>query len=693
MAVKVVKELINPQSIVIVGGSNNVHKPGGKLIKNIKEGTFKGQLYVVNPKEDIIQGLRSYASLEDIPETELAILAIPARFCADTVRILAHKKKTKAFIIVSAGFSEESEEGKIIEKEVVEIVESVKGSLIGPNCIGVMTPFYQGVFTLPIPKLSPGGCDFISGSGATAVFIMESGMPKGLTFASVFSVGNSAQIGVEDMLEYLDESFDPLISTKNKILYIESIKKPQKLLKHASSLIRKGCRIAAIKAGSSEAGSRAASSHTGALASSDQAVDALFRKAGIVRCYGREELSTVAGVFNHLKITGKNVAIITHAGGPAVMLTDVLSKGGFSVPVIQGPDAEELLRELFPGSSVANPIDILATGTADQVGKCIDYCENRFDNIDNVVIIFGSSGLTEVFDVYDVIHEKMQTCKKPVFAVMPSISTAGREIHAFREKGHIVFNDEVVLGEAMVKVAHTPFPAKSAPESKNMTIGKVSEILREVKPGYLPEKKIHQLLDLAEIPRVKTIVAMDKQDLEERLNEITFPVVMKVVGPVHKSDAGGVILNSQHEGEMWDAYKRMVSIDGFEGVLIQPMIKGTELFLGASYEDNFGHMIYCGLGGIFVEAIKDVTSGLVPLSKDEAMSMICSLRSFRILEGIRGKEGVDIELFADIIVRLSMLLEASPMIRELDLNPLMGDKQGIVAVDARIRVDNLSHNM
>ncbi|MGC9342119.1 MAG: CoA-binding protein, partial [Bacteroidales bacterium] len=349
MASKVVKELINPKSIVIVGGSNNIHKPGGKVIKNIKEGTFNGKLYVVNPKEDSVQGFDSYKAIEDIPETDLAILAIPARFCVDAVKVLALEKKTRAFIIVSAGFSEESEEGKKLEEEITRVVESVGGSLIGPNCIGVMTHFYQGVFTLPIPRLSPKGCDFISGSGATAVFIMESGMPKGLTFSSVFSVGNSAQLGVEDMLEYMDESFDPEHSSKNKILYIESIKKPQKLLKHASSLVRKGCKIAAIKAGSSEAGSRAASSHTGALASSDQAVDALFKKAGIVRCYGREELSTIAGVFEHPEVTGKNVAIITHAGGPAVMMTDVLSKGGFSIPHIEGPAAKELLNELFPG--------------------------------------------------------------------------------------------------------------------------------------------------------------------------------------------------------------------------------------------------------------------------------------------------------------------------------------------------------
>jgi acyl-CoA synthetase (NDP forming) len=256
-------------------------------------------LYIVNPREEEIQGIKCHKSVEDLPEVDLAILAIAAGYCLEAVKVLTALKNTKAFIIISAGFSEESESGKVLENEIVSIIQKAGASLIGPNCIGVMTPFYQGVFTLPIPKLSPDGCDFISGSGATAVFIMESGMPKGLTFSSVFSVGNSALIGVEDMVEYLDETFDPKTSSRVKILYIESVNKPEKLLKHAASLIKKGCRIAAIKAGSSEAGSRAASSHTGAIASSDLAVDALFRKAGIVRCYSREELSTVAGIFMH----------------------------------------------------------------------------------------------------------------------------------------------------------------------------------------------------------------------------------------------------------------------------------------------------------------------------------------------------------------------------------------------------------
>lgn len=400
----ITSQLINPQSIVVIGASNDVTKTGGKALKNLLDHHYPGKLYAVNPKETNIQGLTCYKDAADIPQVDLAILAIAARFCPDTVETLAREKNTRAFVIFSAGFSEESAEGAKLEKKIVETCNRYGAALIGPNCIGMMNSNHTSVFSLPIPKFNPKGIDFISGSGATAVFIMETAMQKGLSFASVYSVGNSAQMGVEDVLMHLDETFDPEKSSRVKLLYIESVNRPAMLLKHASSLIRKGCRIAAIKAGSSAAGSRAASSHTGAMASPDVAVDALFRKAGIVRCYGREELTTVAGIFMHKELKGKNIAIITHAGGPAVMLTDALSEGGLEIPHLESP---ELLSKLFAGSSVANPIDFLATGTAEQLGEIIEHVDKKFDNIDGMAVIFGSPGLFDVSDVYKVLDEKI----------------------------------------------------------------------------------------------------------------------------------------------------------------------------------------------------------------------------------------------------------------------------------------------
>ncbi|MPQ47344.1 CoA-binding protein [Marinifilum sp. N1E240] len=681
------EQLLNPQSIVVVGGSDDVQKPGGKVLKNLIDGDFKGELYVANPKMDEVQGVKSFKDPKDLPQVDLAILAIAAKFCPSTIKFLAEERNTRAFIILSAGFSEENEEGAKLEQEIVDIVNSVDGSLIGPNCVGVLNSNYNGVFTTPIPSLDPQGCDFISGSGATAVFIMESGVPKGLSFSSVYSVGNSAQMGVEEILKYMDESFDPETSSKVKLLYIENIDKPEMLLKHASSLIRKGCKIAAVKSGSSEAGSRAASSHTGALASSDVAVDALFKKAGIVRCSGREELTTVASIFMHPELKGKNIAVITHAGGPAVMLTDSLSNNGLDVPHIEGPKADALLEKLYGGSSVANPIDFLATGTAQQLGDIIDACENDFDNIDAMAVIFGSPGLFPVYDVYDLLHEKMKECKKPIYPILPSIINVKDEIEHFLAKGRINFPDEVVFGDALAKVYHTTKPQPEEIEMPEVDKAGIRKIIDEAENGYLSPEQLHNLLDAAGIERAKEGVADTEEEIVTLAKEIGFPLVMKVVGPVHKSDVGGVTLNVKDEATVRSEFKRMMQIKDTYAVMLGQMLSGTEVFIGAKREDKFGHMVLCGLGGIFIEVLKDVKASLAPIAKDEAHEMIQGLKSYGIIKGVRGQEPVNEDKFAESITRVAALMKVAPEIFEMDLNPLLGNKDAVVAVDARIRIE------
>jgi acetyltransferase len=681
------QQLVNPRSIVVVGGSEDVSKPGGKLLKNILDGGYQGDLYVSNPKADKIQGIRSYKNPDDLPETDLAILAIAAKYCPGTIEYLAKNKNTRAFIVLSAGFSEENEEGAILEKQMVDAVNQVNGCLIGPNCVGFLNRKYNGVFTTPIPNLDPAGCDFISGSGATAVFIMEAGIPNGLTFSSVYSVGNSAQLGVEDVLKYMDHSFDPENSPRVKLLYIESIDKPQMLLKHASSLIRKGCKIAAVKAGSSDAGSRAASSHTGALAGSDTAAEALFKKAGIVRCHSREELTIVASVFMHKELQGKNLAVITHAGGPAVMLTDTLSEGGMSVPEIKGKKADDLLKKLHPGSSVTNPIDFLATGNAEQLGLIIDAVENDFNHIDGMVVIFGSPGLFPVYDVYEVLHRKMEICKKPIFPVLPSIINVKDEINVFLSKGRINFPDEVALGKALSKVYFTPEPVPETENFPAMEQKRIREIIDNAEDGYLEPEMIQQLLDAAGIPRVPEKVVATEKEAVKVSEGLGYPLVMKVVGPLHKSDVGGVVLNVNSDEEVRREFNMMMKIEGAKAVLLQPMLEGTELFAGLKKEDKFGHLVMCGLGGVFIEVMKDVQSGLAPLSFKEAKDMVRNLRGYGIIKGARKQKAVDEKQFIELITRVATLADIAPEISEMDLNPVLGTPERIVAVDARICVE------
>ena len=691
------QQLLNPRSIVVIGGSNNVHKPGGSIVRNIRNGGFAGDLHIVNPKEDEVQGIKAFHDVKDIPQTELAVLVVAARFCPDYVDYLCAEKGVRAFVIISAGFGEETKEGAALEQRILDTCKKYSAALIGPNCIGLLNRNHHSVFTLPIPNLNPQGVDFVSGSGATAVFILESAVIKGLQFNSVWSIGNGKQIGIEDVLHYMDDNFNPETDSKVKLLYIENISNPDKLLFHASRLIHKGCRIAAIKAGSSESGSRAASSHTGAIASSDSAVEALFRKAGIVRCYSREELTTVGCIFTLPELKGKNFAIVTHAGGPGVMLTDALSKGGLNVPSLASePAAEELKTKLFPGSSIANPIDFLATGTAEQLGTVIDYCENKFDNIDAIAVIYGTPGLTQLYEAYDVLDKKIKECKKPIFPILPSLHTAGPEVEEFLKRGHVNFSDEVTLATALSQIMKTPQASRFEVELYGVDISRLNKIIfREierlkfegVKSGYLAPDVVREILSCAGIPLVPEMVSTSKEELIAFAEEVGFPVVAKVVGPVHKSDVGGVALNIRTPEHLALEFERMMKIQDATGVMVQKMLKGTELFIGAKYEERFGHVVLCGLGGIFVEVLKDVSSGLAPLSYDEAYSMIRSLRGYKILKGTRGQQGINEQKYAEIIVRLSTLLRFATEIKEMDINPLLADEKDVVAVDARILIE------
>ena len=689
------RELLDPQSIVVIGGSNNVHKPGGAVVRNLLQGSYGGTLHIVNPKEDEVQGIKAVHDVSELPPTELAILVVAAKFCPDYVELLAREKQTRAFIIISAGFGEETAAGAVLEKRIIDTCEQYGAALIGPNCIGLLNRQHHSVFTQPIPALNPNGVDFISGSGATAVFILESAVIKGLQFNSVWSIGNGKQIGIEDVLQYMDEHFQPDTDSHVKLLYIENISNPDKLLFHACSLIRKGCRIAAIKAGSSESGSRAASSHTGAIASSDAAVEALFRKAGIVRCFSREELTTVGCIFTLPPLKGKNFAIVTHAGGPGVMLTDALSKGGLNVPSLAA-DAEALKGKLFPGSSVANPIDFLATGTAEQLGTIIDYCEQQLDQIDAIAVIYGTPGLTQLYEAYEVLHQKILQCKKPIFPVLPSLHTAGPEVAEFLNKGHVNFSDEVTLATALSQIMRTPPPAPPEVQLYGIDIPGLHKIIyREtnrlkfegLERGYLAPEAVREILACAGIPLVPEMVSTSKEELATFAQKVGFPVVAKVVGPLHKSDVGGVALNIRTPEHLALEFDRMMQIPDATAVMVQKMLRGTELFIGAKYEERFGHVVLCGLGGIFVEVLKDVSSGLAPLSYGEAYSMIHSLRGYKIIKGTRGQKGINEQKYAEIIVRLSTLLRFATEIKEMDLNPLLADENDVVAVDARILIE------
>jgi acetyltransferase len=399
------------------------------------------------------------------------------------------------------------------------------------------------------------------------------------------------------------------------------------------------------------------------------------------------ELALMSAVLLQPLPAGKNIAIITHAGGPAVMLTDVLSNGGLQIPPISGPAADELLSKLYHGSSVANPIDFLATGTAEQLGLIIDACENEFDHIDAMAVIFGNPGLAALDDVYELLLNKLNTCKKPIYAILTSVADVPHELPEYIKHGKVAYQDEVLFGKTLALAMNAQNSKFKIQNSKFIIdTKKIREIIDNSANGYLSPDKVQALLDAAGIARAGEAVVSTAGDAVKAASQLGYPVVMKVVGPIHKSDVGGVVLNVKDDNTVRKEFERMMQIKDTTAILLQPQLSGTQLFVGANREPKFGHLIMCGLGGIFIEVLKDVAAGLAPLSMPEAYDMIRSLRSYRIIEGVRGQEPVNEAAFAEIIVRLSMLCEAAPEIAELDLNPLLGSKDKVVAVDARIRL-------
>jgi acetyltransferase len=391
----------------------------------------------------------------------------------------------------------------------------------------------------------------------------------------------------------------------------------------------------------------------------------------------------VAAIFTIPPLKGDRIAVITHAGGPGVMLTDILVKNGMKVPQLQGDKAAMLLSKLYPGSTVSNPIDFLATGTADQLGEILDAVENDFEEIDAAVVVFGTTGMWSVDDVYMLLHEKMRTSRKPIFPILPSAIQAAVEVSHFQSMGHVNFTDEVSFGYVLSRVnkMKPPFPEAVLPKLQKT---KAREIIDHSPKCYLSPGQVFELLQSAGIATVAQAVVSSKEEAFLVAKEMGFPLVLKVSGILHKSDSGGVVPGITSFQLLKTVFEKLIAMPGANGVIIQQQLTGSEIYVGAKAEDKFGHQVLCGLGGIFIEIFKDISSGLAPVGRDEAISMIRHLRSYPLIKGIRGKEGVNEELIIDTILKISALLQVVPEITEMDINPLIGNSTSLIAVDARI---------
>ncbi len=681
------QNLFHPRSIAVVGASSNPLKPGGRVLKSIQDHGYRGELWAVNPKAREIFGVTCYPIIAALPQApDLALVAIPAAGVLTALQDLA-RLKSGAVMVLSAGFGEKDVAGKALEQELCRVADSAGIALIGPNCSGFLTPSYKGKFAGIIPRLPGCAVDFISGSGAMVDYLMEGAEARGLSFGTVVNLGNSVQMGVEDLVELYDENYGPQ-QAKILLLYLESLNKPAKLLIHARSLARKGCALIAIKSGATAEGERAAASHTGAVATRDSAVTALFAKAGIIRVSGRGEMIDVACVLHAARgrLKGKRICIVTDAGGPGVMFSDELSRQGLELPLLKPETQRALAQILPPESATANPVDALPSRSAEQISGTIHVlAQYESDAIDLIAVLTGDSGLSDNAGIYQVISRASGAGAIPLLPVLSSVTSCRAKIGEFIAQGHVFFPDEVELGRALGKVARWRLPESEVPELNDYDTARIRAAL-EGREGPLPPATVRQVLTAAgfRLPRQIEIFQQDK--LTDCCREIGYPLVMKVIGPLHKTDVGGVKPGIAHGTQALDGWNELMKIDGALGVLLQPHIPGSEVILGASREGRFGHLLMVGLGGIYAEVLKDFSFALAPVGQAESQELIRGLRSFPLLEGVRGQAGMDLALLADQIQRLGRLVTDFPQIKELDLNPLKGSGRALVAVDARIVV-------
>lgn len=680
--------LFEPESIAVIGASNDRFKPGGRAIANIKDHNYTGQLWAVNPKTADVLGLPTYKTINDLPAPpDLAILAVPSGFVPAAIEDLAAMGAGAAMVFTS-GFGEKDETGKHAEQHMRDTAEKAGMALIGPNCSGFLTPVYKGKFAGIIPTLSGGAVDLISGSGATVDYIMESATTRGLSFGTVVNLGNSAMLGVEDIVALYDENYGPHCA-RILMLYMESLKKPAKLLVHARSLAQKGCSLVGIKSGVTDAGRRAAASHTGAMATRDAAVGALFEKAGIIRVRSKTAMIDVACVLAALPeggFKGRRACVLTDAGGPGVMLSDELNRRGWELPSLQKTTLDRLGAVMPPEGAFANPIDLLPTRNAALIHNVFDILfEEEKDRLDVIAVITGDSGMADNGEIYDEIRRAIENGPIPVLPVLSSVITSKAAIQRFISGGRNYFIDEVQVGTALGHVAASPAPEETIgiPEGYNQSA--IAKVL-EGRTGALSPEITARLFSAAGFPLPPQVEIFQEKDLAAGCDRIGYPLAMKVIGPLHKTDLHGVRLNIADHEEAAPAWKELMTIPDSQGVMLQPMITGPEVILGVGSEGDFGHLVMFGLGGIHAEALKDVSFALAPLSLKQARRMIDNIRGRAIIEGTRGQAGMDLDLLADMITRLGRLVADFPQIEEIDLNPVKGTHKKLYAVDARIIV-------
>ena len=694
-------KILRPKAIAVVGASTKPKTIGSEIMQRLRDYKFNGKVYPVNPKGGMIEGFQAYTSIAEIPgEVDLAVIVVNAKFVLDTID-QCHAKGIKGLCIITAGFKETGAEGAEAEKQLLAKVKEYGMKCVGPNCLGVLNTnpeiSMDATFAESLPVA--GDIGFVSQSGALGGGILNILKDLNLGFAQFISIGNQADVNAETALEYWENEDD----VKQILLYMESIQNPANFRKLASRITKKKP-ILALKSGRSAAGASAASSHTGSLAGADKAADALLKQCGVIREFSLKNLFANAKAFSNCPIPkGNRVAIVTNSGGPGIMATDAVCESGMQMAKISDKTKEELRSFLPSAASVKNPIDMIASAPIEHYKQTLETVL-KDPEVDMVAVIYlPFLGLKDIDVAKALMEIKAKNPEKPILGVFMTKSEFFTEISNMDVNMPFYMYAEEAA-EAMSRLDRQR-KWMERPEGK-MPVYDVDKAKAEkIIKGAVAEGRAQlttlesiDVLDAYGIRACKYGLATNEEEVVNLGNSIGYPVVMKMTSKTtsHKTDVGGVRVNIQSEEQLRAEYKDLIAkltekglIDGLEGVIIQEMVKGNrEMVCGIATDPQYGPMMMFGLGGVFIETMKDVTFRIAPLTDVDADEMIKSVKAYELLKGARGTKPANIEQIQETLLRLSQMVNDFKFIDELDINPLLiSEKTGEgIAVDGRIKV-------
>lgn len=697
----VLDKIMKPKSIAVIGASTKEHTIGSDIMKRLQEYKFKGNIYPVNPKGGIIEGLQAYTSVLEIPgSVDLALIVVNSKFVLSTLD-QCNEKGIKGICIITAGFKETGKEGAELEKELLNKIRQYGMRCVGPNCLGVVNthPDIQmdACFAESLPER--GNIGFVSQSGALGGGILNILKDLNLGFAQFISIGNQADVNAETAIEYWENDDD----VKQILLYMESIQNPQNFRKLATRVTKKKP-ILALKAGRSAAGASAASSHTGSLAGADKAAAALLHQSGVIREFSLQNLFETAKVFSNCPIPkGDRVAIITNSGGPGIMATDAVCEYGMQMAKISDETKEKLRSFLPAAASVKNPIDMIASAPIEHYKETLKTVVAD-DNVDMIIVIYlPFLGLKDIDVAKAVMEIKAEHPEKPIIGVFMTKNEFFTKLSDMDVNiPFFMYAEQAADGlnrlnqqRLWMEREEGKIPCYDVDREKVKNI-----ILKSINDGrdQLTTLESIDVLQAYGIRACKYGLATNIDEVVTLGNSIGYPVVMKMTSKTtsHKTDVGGVVVNIRSEEQLRNEYNALLSrleekglLEGLEGVIIQEMVKGNrEMVCGIATDPQYGPMMMFGLGGVFVEVMKDVTFRIAPLTDNDAIDMIKSVKAYKLLEGARGTTPANIEQIKETLLRLSQLVNDFKFIDELDINPLLiSEKTGEgIAVDGRIKV-------